>query len=63
MISIYFLRRKNSLVAGGKLTEDPNEYALYGVVYLDVVRTTLFMDDLNKIVILAVDVGNAYLYE
>ena len=55
------IRHKSSLISVGYHKEDPNWDDLSIFVSLDVVRTVLFMDELNDLGILDVDVGDSYL--
>ncbi len=55
------LRRKARLVAGGHMTNPPNEEAYSSVVTLKGLRICIMLAELNDLQIMAGDVGNAYL--
>ena len=57
----YDLRRKARLVAGGHVTAPLEEDTYYGVVSLRSIRMCLLVAKLNKLNIVAADIGNAYL--
>jgi len=55
-------RRKTRLVAGVNFT-NPDEHDIYsGVISIDSVRILLFIADLNKLLVIAADISNAYLH-
>ena len=55
-------RRKARLVAGGNFT-NPDDHDIYsGAVSIDSVRILLFIADLNKLLVIAADISNAYLH-
>src|SRR5688500_7223411 len=54
-------RRKCRLVAGGHMTEASGEDVYSGVVGMDTVRMGFILADLNGLLVVAGDVGNAYL--
>ena len=55
------LQRKARLVAGGHLTEPPRESVYSGVVTLRSLRLICFLAELNELMLMAADIGNAYL--
>jgi hypothetical protein len=55
-------RRKCRLVAGGHMTDPPNEDIFSGVVSMKTVRICFTLAKLNGLDICAGDIGNAYLY-
>ena len=55
------LRHKARYVAGGHMTEAPNEDVYSSVVSLKGMRMCIFLAELNGLKIMAGDVGNAYL--
>ena len=55
------LRRKARLVAGGHMTDPPSEEAYSSVVSIKGMRMCILLAELNKLKIMAGDVGNAYL--
>jgi hypothetical protein len=54
-------RHKARLVAGGHLTDEPDESVYSGVVTLRGLRLAIFVGELNDLVTWGADVGNAYL--
>ena len=56
------LRCKACLVAGGNRTDVTSEDAWSGVVSIDYVRAAFFLADLDKLQVMAADIGNAYLH-
>ncbi|HEY9297802.1 MAG TPA: reverse transcriptase domain-containing protein, partial [Phormidium sp.] len=54
-------RRKCRLVAGGHMTDPASEDVFSGVVSMETVRTVFIIAELNGLLIVAGDVGNAYL--
>jgi hypothetical protein len=54
-------RHKARCVAGGHLTDIPDESVYSGVVSLRGVRTVIFLAELNGLEVYQTDVGNAYL--
>src|SRR6478735_2529933 len=54
-------RRKCRLVAGGHMTDPASDEVFSGVVNMETVRMAFIFADLNDLVIVAGDVGNAYL--
>jgi hypothetical protein len=55
-------RRKARLVAGGHRTDPPKEDTYSGVVSLEGVRMGFILAHMNKLMVCAGDVGNAFLY-
>src|SRR5207253_9041451 len=55
-------RRKCRLVAGGHMTDPASEDVFSGVVNLETVRICFVLAILNKLEVIAGDIGNAYLY-
>jgi hypothetical protein len=58
----YDLRRKARLVAGGNMTDDPDEDIYSGVVGIVFVRLLFILASMNDLKIWAADVGNAFLH-
>ena len=56
-------RRKCRLVAGGHMTETPKEDIFSGVIGMEAVRLGFVLADLNRLLVCAGDVTNAFLYE
>src|SRR5574339_1275246 len=54
-------RRKCRLVAGGHMTDPASEDVFSGVVSMETVRMAFIIAELNGLVIVAGDVGKAYL--
>src|SRR5688500_19342803 len=55
-------RRKCRLVAGGHMTDPPDEEIFSGVVSMETVRICFTLAKLNGFEVCAGDIGNAYLY-
>ena len=55
----YDLRRKARLVAGGHLTEDPDDAVYSGIASLRSIRMCLFLGEWNGLTTVVGDVGNA----
>src|SRR5687768_1762763 len=55
-------RKKSRLVAGGHMTDPPDEEIFSGVVSMETVRICFTIAKLNELEVCAGDIGNAYLY-
>ena len=58
----YDLRRKARLVAGGNMTDDPDEDIYSGVIGIEFVRLLFILASMNGLELWAADVGNAFLH-
>ena len=58
----FIMRHKSSILSVVHCIEDPNEYAFSGFLFVDVVRTELFLNEINDLEILATDIGISYLH-
>ena len=54
-------RRKCRLVAGGHMTDPASDEVFSGVINMETVRMAFILAELNGLIIVAGDVGNAYL--
>ena len=59
--AMHDLRRKESLVAGGHLTDPPAEDAYSGVVSLEILHISMFIAMKHFLQTVACYIGNAYL--
>ena len=56
------LRKKSRLVAGDNHTDNPREDIYSGVVSLESLRTAFTLAALNRLKVMAADIGNAFLH-